>query len=148
MQAVDRFGQQAGAGGFASTARAAKQVSVTQPLCDHAVLQRSRHVFLTNYIIKAGGPPFTIQSLGHGASLTSPPPPDKQAHLLFRALFNSDRHLQNGWFRHLLIGGCSERANPCASENDQLTSTCFSNSRIINDSFMLYFDRHYVGKTS
>ena len=78
MQAVDRFGQQAGAGGFASATWPTKQVSVAQPVSRDAVFQGARHMFLTNNIIKAAGPPFPVEGLGHGFSLTFPLPPDKQ----------------------------------------------------------------------
>ena len=61
MGAVDRLGEDFGAGGFAGAAGAGKQICVPDAAGGHLILQSGDDGLLANNILKAGGPPFTIK---------------------------------------------------------------------------------------
>ena len=64
--AVERFGEDAGDGGFADAARAGKEVSVMNAVMVQRVGQRLGHMRLADQFVKVFRPPFACENLIHG----------------------------------------------------------------------------------
>lgn len=60
---------------------------MTNAVGGDAVLQGACDVLLADHIIKAGGPPFAVEGLGHGASLPIRQRDDKQGGMLWAIAF-------------------------------------------------------------
>ena len=67
IQAVDRFGKNFGAGGFAGAAGAGKQVGMAHTVCRDLVFQRSNNGPLAYHILKTLRSPFAVQGTVHGS---------------------------------------------------------------------------------
>jgi hypothetical protein len=63
VQAVGRFRQQSGGGGFAGSTRAGEEIGVADAAGGDSVLQGVGDVFLADYLVKARRPPFAIEGL-------------------------------------------------------------------------------------
>ena len=64
--AVERFGEDAGDGGFADAACAGKEVSVVDAVMVQRVGQRLGHMRLADQFVKVFRPPFACENLIHG----------------------------------------------------------------------------------
>ena len=71
VQAVDRPGQDLGAGGLARPPRAGEQVGVGNAPPHHLVLQGEGHLGLAHHVGKELGPVFPVEHLVHGAASPS-----------------------------------------------------------------------------
>jgi hypothetical protein len=72
MLAVDRLGQDLGAGGFAGPARADEQVGVGQASGLDLLFQRLGNMFLTDNVVKRLRPVFAIERLIHHLRASPP----------------------------------------------------------------------------
>ena len=69
MLAVDRLGQNFGAGGLAGAPGAGEKIGMGGPALGHLLLQGLRNMRLPDDVRKHLGPPLSIQGLIHGKSL-------------------------------------------------------------------------------
>lgn len=69
VETVDRLRQQTGGCRFARAAWPGEQVSMTNAPGGYGFAQGAGDMFLPDYIIKTSGSPFTVECLGHKASL-------------------------------------------------------------------------------
>ena len=63
--AIDRPGQDLGAGGLAGAPGAGEQVGVGQPVPGHLLLQRVGDVGLAHHVVEGAGAPLAVQGLVH-----------------------------------------------------------------------------------